>query len=203
MIMISLQWSFRQYRRSKVRNGLRISRDSSACMLHVLRIKRRSIPFHLIATFHMCQKLFPLLNRTQERVYAEFNMAASLTPYTVHTLNSRTSRPVVSQCLVVQTPMGNLSKNMLSTSMPHVACKSKLRSFVRSSVHPCPGNWVAIERLVVHYTRSDHPFGAGIKCRHCICTSNLGEQFQSHDHMLNNRKHVTCLTIGNMSHVQQ
>ena len=86
---------------------------------------------------------------------------------TVQTFNSCTSQPVVSQCLVVQTPMDNLPKKETRTSMTHVACESKLRSFVRSSVHPCAGNWVAIERLVGHYARAAHAFGAGIKCRHC------------------------------------
>ena len=28
--------------------------------------------------------------------------------------------------------------------MTHVVCESKLRLVVRSSMHPCPGNWVAI-----------------------------------------------------------
>ena len=85
----------------------------------------------------------------------------------VQTFNSCTSRPVVSQCLVVQTPMDNLPKKETSTSMTHVACESKLRSFVRSSVHPCPGDWVAIERLAVHHAPAAQAFGAGIECRHC------------------------------------
>ena len=37
-------------------------------------------------------------------------------------------------------------------------------------MHPCPGNLVAIGRTVVYYVRAVHPFSAGIKCRHCICT---------------------------------
>ena len=36
------------------------------------------------------------------------------------------------------------SKNMLSSSMTKVAGKSKLRLVVKSSMHPYPGNWVAI-----------------------------------------------------------
>ena len=39
---------------------------------------------------------------------------------TVHTFNSCTSRPDVCQCLVLKTPMNNLSKNK-STVMAHVA----------------------------------------------------------------------------------
>ena len=51
--------------------------------------------------------------------------------------------------------------------MTHVACRSKLRSVVRSSMHLCPGTWMAIERAVVYYARAAHAFSAGIKCRHC------------------------------------
>ena len=42
-------------------------------------------------------------------------------------------------------------KHKPSISMTHVACESKLRSVARSSLQPCPGNWVAIERAVVYY----------------------------------------------------
>ena len=45
--------------------------------------------------------------------------------------------------------------------MTHVACKSKLRSVVRSPMHPCPGNWVAIGREVVYYARAANAFSAG------------------------------------------
>ena len=70
---------------------------------------------------------------------------------TVQTFDSCTSRPDACKCPVVKTPMHDMSKkNMPCTSMPHVACKSKLRSVVRSSTHRWLGNWVAIERLVVH-----------------------------------------------------
>ena len=54
-----------------------------------------------------------------------------------------------------------------STSMTHVAWESKLCSLVRPSMHPCPGNWIAIGRAVVYYARAAHSFSAGIKCRHC------------------------------------
>ena len=40
----------------------------------------------------------------------------------------------------VETPMDYMSKNMPSTSMTRVACESKLRSVVTSSMHPWPGN---------------------------------------------------------------
>ena len=51
--------------------------------------------------------------------------------------------------------------------MTHVACKSKLRSFVRPSMDPCPGNWAAIGRAVVYYVWAAQALSAGIKCPHC------------------------------------
>ena len=48
-----------------------------------------------------------------------------------------------------------------------VAFEPKLRSVLRSYMHPCPGNWVEFGRAVVYYARSDQAFSAGIKCRHC------------------------------------
>ena len=86
---------------------------------------------------------------------------------TVQTFNSCTSWPDVCHCLVVQTPKDDMSKNKPSTSMDHLACESKLRSVVRSSMHPCPGIWVEIGRAVVYYARAARAFSAGIKCRHC------------------------------------
>ena len=54
-----------------------------------------------------------------------------------------------------------------STSMTHVACVSMPRSVVRSSVHSCPGKWVAIGCAVVYRARAAPAFSARIKCRHC------------------------------------
>ena len=34
-------------------------------------------------------------------------------------------------------------------------------------MHPCPGNWVAIERAVVYYWPSSRAFSAGITCVNC------------------------------------
>ena len=34
-------------------------------------------------------------------------------------------------------------------------------------MHPCPGNFVAIGRVVVYYARASHTFSAVIKCRYC------------------------------------
>ena len=59
------------------------------------------------------------------------------------------------------TPTDNMSKNEPSTSMTDVACESKLRSVVRSSMHTCPGNWVAIGRSVVYFARPARAFSAG------------------------------------------
>ena len=66
-----------------------------------------------------------------------------------------------------------MSKNKLSTSMTHVACESKLRSVVRSFIHPSPRNWVTIGRAVVYYAWAAHAFSAGIKCRHCILNEDI------------------------------
>ena len=57
--------------------------------------------------------------------------------------------------------------------MTHEACKSKLRSVVRSSMHPYPGNRVAIGRAVVYYAWAARQLSAGIKCRHCITSYYL------------------------------
>ena len=54
--------------------------------------------------------------------------------------------------------------------MTKVACGLKKGLVLRSSMHPCPGNWVAVGPTVVYYVRAVHQFSAGIKCRHCICT---------------------------------
>ena len=61
----------------------------------------------------------------------------------------------------------NISINKPNILMIHVACESKPRSVVRSSLHPCPGNWVAIRRAVAFYARAAHLFSAEINCRHC------------------------------------
>ena len=52
--------------------------------------------------------------------------------------------------------------------MTSVAWESKVRSVTRSSMHPCPGNWMAIGRPVVYLARAAHALSAGIKCWHCI-----------------------------------
>ena len=57
---------------------------------------------------------------------------------TVQTFDSCTSRLDLCYCLVVQTPLDNMSKNKPSTSMANITCESKLRSVLRSCIHPCP-----------------------------------------------------------------
>ena len=51
--------------------------------------------------------------------------------------------------------------------MIHVACDEKLRSVVKSSMHPCPGKWVPIGRAAVYYARAAQALSAEFKCRHC------------------------------------
>ena len=87
--------------------------------------------------------------------------------HTVQPFHSYTSRPDICQCLVVQTTMGNTSKNKPNIPMTHVACESKRRSVVRWSMHPWPGNLLTIGRVVVYYARAAYEFSTGIKCRHC------------------------------------
>ena len=100
---------------------------------------------------------------------------------TVQTFNSCTNRPDVCQSLVLQTPMDNMSKDKPSISVFHIAWKSKLRLVVRSSMHPCPGNWVAIGRVVVFFARLpmhlvqelnvgtvSHAFAVALKLSSCL-----------------------------------
>ena len=64
--------------------------------------------------------------------------------------------------------MDNMSKNKPSASLTHVACESKLHTLIQSSVHACPGNWVAIVHAVVYNAGAAHAFSAVIEYRHCI-----------------------------------
>ena len=79
---------------------------------------------------------------------------------TVQTFNFCNRLPDVCQCLVVQKPMDNMSKNKPSTSITHVDCELKLHPVVRSSMHPCPGNWVAIRRVVMYNVWAAQAFSA-------------------------------------------
>ena len=53
-------------------------------------------------------------------------------------------------------PWISCQKNKPSTSMSHLACELKLCSIVRSSMHPCPRNWMAIRHVVVYFARTAH-----------------------------------------------
>ena len=44
--------------------------------------------------------------------------------------------------------------------MTHVACKSNLRSVVRSSMYLYPENQIAIRRVVVYFGGAAHTFSA-------------------------------------------
>ena len=87
--------------------------------------------------------------------------------------------------------MDNMLKKQ-NTLMTHEACESKLRSVVRSSMHPYPGNWVAIGHAVVYYALAARKFSAGIKCRHCTIGSYLLRFCTSFVQSIN----IQCSTIG-------
>lgn len=55
------------------------------------------------------------------------------------------------------------------TSMTDVDCTSKLRSVVRSCMHPYQGNWVAIGCPGVYYNQAARTIRTGIEFRHCVC----------------------------------
>ena len=75
-----------------------------------------------------------------------------------------------------QSPMDDVSKNKPSASMTYVTCESKLRSVLRSSMHLCPGNWVATGCAVVYYARADQG--------HLVQESNDGTVSQITRHRL-------------------
>ena len=62
-------------------------------------------------------------------------------------------------------------RNKPRTLMTLVACESKqrpvARSYTKSHMHPCHGNWVAIGRSAVYYTWVVLTFSAGRNCLHC------------------------------------
>ena len=60
-------------------------------------------------------------------------------------------------------------KNKPSTSSTQVACKSKLHSVVRSSMHLYPGGWVVIRRTVVYNARIACTFSAKFQNLYCTC----------------------------------
>ena len=87
--------------------------------------------------------------------------------FTVQIFNFCTSRPDVGQ---TKTPMDNMPKKA-----KHIYSQRSLRikatfSYVKSSMNPCPGNWVVVGCAVVYYAWPVNAFSAGIKCRHCRST---------------------------------
>ena len=51
--------------------------------------------------------------------------------------------------------------------MTHIGFETKLRSVVKSHMHPCPGICVATGRAVVNHAWAARSLSAGIECRHC------------------------------------
>ena len=79
--------------------------------------------------------------------------------------------------------------------MTNVACESKLRSVVRSSMHPCRENYMAIRRAVVYYDQATHAFSEEIKCRHCIIHRDLWRNFGHLVHSIATRGTVVEVDI--------
>ena len=71
---------------------------------------------------------------------------------------------------IVPAPMDNMSKNKPSKSITHIPL---LRSVVRSSKRPWPGNCEAAGCAVKYCARAAQAFSAGIKCRHCKIVSTM------------------------------
>ena len=135
----------------------------------------------------------------QASYHAKHFLFFFISSHTVQTFNSCTSRPDVCQCLVVQTPMDNMSKiNKPSTSMAHVNFKPKLLSVVRSSMHPYSGNWVSMGHAVVYYVRAAHAFSAGIKCRHCRIQLIIFPHIFQHFFDLVCFCCIYCFVLGNL-----
>ena len=121
----------------------------------VMFVRLRSKICHIRITM---EYFLSLVSHMIESVLSPMSLSA------VETFDSCTSRPDVCQYLVLQIPTDNMSKNTPSPAMAHVACESKLRSVVRSSMHPCPGNWVAIGRAVDYHVR----VAPRIQCRNSL-----------------------------------
>ena len=97
-----------------------------------------------------------------------------------------------------KSPIANMSKNKPNILMTNEACESKLPSVVRSSMHPYPGNRVAIGRAVVYYAWAARKFSAGIKCRHFTSDShsvlrNFSSYSLYNDEGLKNNINKSCI----------
>ena len=86
---------------------------------------------------------------------------------TIQTINSCNSRPDICQCLIVQAPIDNMSKNKPSTLMTQVACESRLCSVVRSEITHSQETRFKIKGAVVYFALAAHTFSVGIKCQYC------------------------------------
>ena len=67
-------------------------------------------------------------------------------------------------------PRITCQKNKPSTSMPPSSLQIKAMFSCKVKVlwlHSCPGNWVAIEGVVMYYAQTAPVFSAGITCWHC------------------------------------
>ena len=91
---------------------------------------------------------------------------------TVQTFYSCASRLYVYQCWLYK-HLWITCQKISQASTKYLACKSKLRSAVRSwsSMHPCTRNWLAIRWAVVYHARDARALSTGVKCWHCIIQS--------------------------------
>ena len=117
-------------------------------------IRRRSLPELLFLTPHTTRYL--RLSYHMAQVTRTPNCKFHKGDTTVQTLKYCTSPSDVCQKNKPSTP---LSRSMSRESM--------LRSVVRSHMHLCPWNWVAIGHAVVYYFWTDKALSVGIRCRHC------------------------------------
>ena len=82
--------------------------------------------------------------------------------------------------------------------MTHVSCESLLHLVIRSSIHPCQGNWVAIGHTVVYYGQAANALRSGIKCRHCmlndVSVSDLEDSFLN-GNLCSSSQDYNCITV--------
>ena len=73
-----------------------------------------------------------------------------------------------------------MSKNKPNTLMTHGDYEPKLRSVVRPSMHPYPGNWLAIVHAVVYHALAVSEFRAEIRCGYCINVNTVYDNYTKH-----------------------
>ena len=102
------------------------------------------------------------------------SLQRKMSPFLMYSTDIPASVHGMSACALLFThPWIRCQQTKPSTPMSHIVYKPQLRSVSRSSMHPCPGNWVAIKHAVVYHARASHAFSAGFKCRLCILRSNV------------------------------